>query len=151
MKRVFLSLATLGALMLVLGCIRPVAVHKGEPTSPAAVDTSKKSPPPYDPVQLGGDVFEEELLREKGDAPQKVFGYRIQIAAVTDETTAQTLRTQAVSRLGPQVYVVRAEPFWCVRFGDFQTMEEAEDAKKSVLTKGYKDAWIIEDKIFRRE
>jgi cell division septation protein DedD len=130
-----------------IGCIRPAA--RTERPSPPAVptDSARGMSEPYDAVQLGGDVFEAELGVKEGRPSEETFGYRVQIAAVSDESSARALQARLTDEFKMPVYLSHEAPFWFVRLGDFRTMAEAEEAKKDAIQKGYAGARVVEDKI----
>ncbi|MBU1937142.1 SPOR domain-containing protein [bacterium] len=133
--------------LIAIGCVRPVKGLHEEPATPAGADTTQTSAEPFDPVTLGGDVFEEELLEKESPETENIFGYRVQLGAFGDEANARTLQVLAEAEFDKPVYVILEEPFWCVRLGDFREMSEAEAMKKAAISKGFTDARIIEDKI----
>jgi hypothetical protein len=139
----------LGLLVLVaIGCVRPVkGIHEEEPPPAAAVDTIETSAEPFDPVMLGGDVFEEELLEKEPAESEDIFGYRVQLGAFGDEVNARTLQVLAEAEFDKPVYVTFEEPFWCVRLGDFLEISDAENSKGEAISRGFTDARVIEDKI----
>ncbi len=140
----FLALLVLVA----IGCVRPVKGLHEEPEPPATkTDTTEVSAEPFDPVTLGGDVFEEELLEKESVEPENIFGYRVQLGAFGDEANARTLQILAESEFNEPVYVIFEEPFWCVRLGDFAEMFDAETTKGEAISRGFTDARVIEDKI----
>jgi len=146
MKIILLFLVLLAGLAEV-GCIRPVARTEKQSPPTAPTDSARGMPEPYDAVQLGGDVFEAELAGEEARQAGETFGYRVQIAAVVDESSARALRTQATGEFKMPVYLLYEAPFWFIRVGDFRTMAEAEEAKKDAVQKGHAGARVVEDKI----
>ena len=130
-----------------IACIRPVA--RTEKPSPPVVstDSARGMSEPYDAVQLGGDTFEAELGVKEGRPSEETFGYRVQIAAVSDESSAHALRARVTGEFKMPVYLLHEAPFWFVRLGDFRTMAEAEEAKKDAIQKGHAGARVVEDKI----
>ncbi len=139
----FLALLVLVA----IGCVRPVKGLHEEPTPPAAADTTQANVELFDPVTLGGDVFEEELLEKESVEPENIFGYRVQLGAFGDEANARTLQVLAEAEFDKPVYIIFEEPFWCVRLGDFPAISDAETTKGEAISRGFTDARVIEDKI----
>jgi hypothetical protein len=137
----------------VTGCIRPVTVQERETHRAIPADTARSMSQPFDPVEVGKDVFDEELSNDTTKASEniEILGYRVQLAAFGDEASARDLQVEASSKFAGEVHLIHEPPFWCVRLGDFVTMEEADSAKKEVLAKGYKGAWIVGDKVLRKE
>jgi hypothetical protein len=136
---------------IAFGCIRPVTVHEKETHRAMPADTAGSVSQPFDPVEVGRDVFDEELSKDTTEESKKVLGYRVQLAAFGDEASARSLQAEASSKFAAEVHLIYEPPFWCVRLGDFVTMEEADSAKKEVLAKGFKGAWIVGDKVVGRE
>lgn len=130
------------------GCIRPVTMTREEPPPAAApVDTATATAEPFDPFSLGGDVFEKELPIGEERRPKEVFGYRVQIGAFGDESSGQRLKERATNDFEVRAYLIYEDPFWCVRLGDFEGIEEAEAAKSAARTKGYGEAHVVQDKV----
>lgn len=127
-------------------CIRPVTIQE-EPPPKVVIDTVQAKPTTFDPVQLGGDVFYEELGGEEPTATEEVFGYRVQIGAFGEKSNAQALQTSAMDKFDEPVYIILSEPFWCVRMGDFRTIMEAKTAKKEAIANGFTEARVVEDKV----
>lgn len=79
-------------------------------------------------------VFEEEVLSGSH--------FTIQIAAATDEDTAESLVAVFSSRSSLPVFVDRIDGFWKVRVGAFATRSDAESMLGPVSSIGYSDAWV---------
>jgi hypothetical protein len=80
-----------------------------------------------------------------------VQGYRIQIfsSSNVDETTL--MKNLAVEKfVGDSIYVVYDAPVYKVRIGDFINRYEANQRLPEFVEKGYRDAWIVPDRIVQR-
>ncbi len=146
--RVILPIVLILAGLAGQACIRPVTMVKKEPPpATAPVDTATATAEPFDPLSLGGDVFEKELPIGEEGRSKEVFGYRVQIGAFGDESSGQRLKERATKDFDVRAYLVYEDPFWCVRLGDFEAIEEAEAAKSTARTKGYGEAHVVQDKV----
>ena len=146
MKTVFLFPIVL-VMLVAQGCIKPVDVTRDESRRTKVADTTSASVEPFDPLALGDDVFQKELGIGKEESSQQDFGYRVQIGAFSKESSARALEAQEENKFSSPIHIVYEKPFWCVRLGDFKTIEEAETAKKEAIARGYTDARVIEDRI----
>jgi hypothetical protein len=81
-----------------------------------------------------------------------VQGFRIQIfsSSNVDETTL--MKNLAVEKfVGDSIYVVYDAPVYKVRIGDFVNRYEANQRLPEFVEKGYRDAWIVPDRIVQRK
>ncbi len=69
--------------------------------------------------------------------------FRVQVVAVSDETSAQDARQTAELRLKLPAYVEFVDGMYKVRVGDCQTRVEAEKVLRRCRESGYPDAWIV--------
>jgi hypothetical protein len=79
-------------------------------------------------------------------------GFRIQIfsSSNVDETTL--MKNLALEKLvGDSIYVVYDAPVYKVRVGDFVNRYEANQRLPEFVEKGYRDAWIVPDRIVQRK
>jgi hypothetical protein len=96
------------------------------------------------PLEIPKDsmVIQEEVVQ----------GFRIQIfsSSNVDETTL--MKNIAVQKfLGDSIYVVYDAPVYKVRVGDFVNRYEANQRLPEFVEKGYRDAWIVPDRITQRK
>ena len=89
---------------------------------------------PYEPVQPESPVM----------APQKVYGFRVQIFASSTEENATRVATDSRESFNDRVYVEYVSPYYKVRVGDYLTHEEVEPLKNKALSLGYRGAFIVE-------
>lgn len=100
-----------------------------EPTIPETpVAESYEPPQPESPVM----------------APQKVYGFRVQIFASSTEENAGRVASDAREVFDDRVYVEYIAPYYKVRVGDYLTHEEVEPLKDKALSLGYRGAFIVE-------
>ncbi|MGH7551018.1 MAG: SPOR domain-containing protein [Gemmatimonadota bacterium] len=76
------------------------------------------------------------------DLATLTIGYRVQIFAARDRSTAAGVARRLEDRLeGQPVYVERVDPWYKVQVGDFATPEEAEPLRARLALMGYAEAW----------
>jgi len=96
------------------------------------------------PLEIPKDslIIEEEIVQ----------GFRIQIfsSSGVDEVT---LMKDIANRkfFNDSVYVVYDAPVYKVRVGDFVNRYEANQRLPEFVEKGYRDAWIVPDRIIQRK
>ena len=81
-----------------------------------------------------------------------VQGFRIQVfsSSSVDETTL--MKNLALEKfIGDSIYVVYDAPTYKVRVGDFVNRYEANQRLPEFVEKGYRDAWIVPDRIVQRK
>ena len=89
---------------------------------------------PYIPAQPQASV----------PAPQKVYGFRVQIFASSTEENASRVAMDARDIFSERVYVEYVAPYYKVRVGDYLSREEVEPLKNRALSAGYRGAFIVE-------
>ncbi len=82
--------------------------------------------------------------------PETLQGFRIQVILTQDIEQASRIRDDITKSFGDNVvYIVYDLPYYKVRVGNFAEREEAGESMKKLTGMGYKDAWIVPDKIIR--
>ncbi len=124
--------------------VEPVAEAMAEPEEeivliPPPVETEPvvSEPPvvePYVPAQP----------EQPAAAPQKVYGFRVQIFASSTEENASRIASDAREVFTDRVYVEYVSPYYKVRVGDYLTREEIEPLKNKALSLGYRGAFVVE-------
>jgi hypothetical protein len=128
----------------------------GEESAPA-VSTAPVLPD-AEPILLPPPVSEEIILpslppREAplpaapappGAAPQRVYGFRVQIFASNSEDNASRVAADARQVFSERIYVEYVAPYYKVRVGDYLTREEIEPLKNEAINTGYRGAFIVE-------
>lgn len=80
-----------------------------------------------------------------------VQGFRIQIFSTANIDEANAARESAVERfIADSIYTVFDPPVYKVRVGDFLTRFDASSRLQEFLDMGYRDAWIVPDRVVRR-
>ncbi len=101
---------------------------------------TEQAPPPLELLQ-DSTVVQEDMTQ----------GFRIQIFSSSSIDEATQARTNALVQFpSDSIYIVYDPPVYKVRVGDFITRYEADQRMPAFVEKGYKDAWIVPDRIVRR-
>lgn len=115
----------------------------------------------FNPSDYDTEIAQEKLEEKKESPAAKgetslpaseeaeiVSGFRVQVSFTDNIEVANQVKNELSSLLTDQtVYVVYEAPYYKVRVGDFFTRPEANFTLKSLIEKGYKDAWIVPDKV----
>lgn len=120
----------------------------------------------FDPLTLDDDTFRvippeqagntgtdsqkvkvPKTSRRMDSAEETIQGYRIQLAATTDENRARDLKKEAMLKLKAKIYLVFESPHYKVRAGDCRTFDEAKLLKQEVAESGFPDAWIVKTNV----
>jgi hypothetical protein len=99
---------------------------------------------PQVPIAIPKDtlVMKEEVVQ----------GFRIQIFSSSNVDEATLIRNLAIEKFtGDSIYVVFDAPVYKVRIGDFINRYEANQRLPEFVEKGYRDAWIVPDKVIQRK
>ena len=122
----------------------PVAVTE----EPAAQEEVVLIPPPTGERSIPAPPVAEPYVPPRKEpavmAPQKVYGFRVQIFASSTEENASRVAADAREVFGERVYVEYVAPYYKVRVGDYLTSEEVEPLKNKALSLGYRGAFIVE-------
>jgi hypothetical protein len=93
----------------------------------------------------------EILLDTASVADEIVQGFRIQIVSSPNIDDANAARESAIERfLADSIYILFDPPVYKVRVGDFLTRFEANSRLQDFLEAGYRDAWIVPDRVLKR-
>jgi hypothetical protein len=83
---------------------------------------------------------------------EAVQGYRIQIFSSSSVDETILIKNLALEKFGgDSIYVVYDAPVYKVRVGDFLNRYEANQRLPEFVEKGYRDAWIVPDRIVQRK
>jgi hypothetical protein len=96
------------------------------------------------PLEIPKDsmVVQEEVVQ----------GFRIQIFSSSNVDEATLTKNLALEKfVGDSIYVVYDAPVYKVRVGDFANRYEANQRLPEFVEKGYRDAWIVPDRIIQRK
>jgi hypothetical protein len=87
---------------------------------------------------------------DEQEAPAFTQGFRIQLYSSSDIEAAQEIHITADSIFTDYwIYIVYEVPFYKVRLGDFQTRPQANRALANVQREGFRDAWIVPDRVVK--
>ncbi len=79
-------------------------------------------------------------------------GFRIQIFSSSGVDEASMIRDAATEKFSKDsVYIIYDAPVYKVRVGDFLNRFEANQRLPEFSEKGYRDAWIVPDRIIQRK
>lgn len=153
MKKTFVLLLIVccSVLLMIPGCSKKAQdepLVNLEPIVP--VDTMEAQVPVLDlePVEepISEPVIEPQVMEE----PETVLGYRVQIHAFQDEYKAESAKVQAKLKLDLPIYTDVIYGWYKVRVGDFATKEEAEFYRQQLVSRGFRDAWVVQCQINRQ-
>jgi hypothetical protein len=82
--------------------------------------------------------------------PETTLGFRIQVLSTTEIDTANAVKTE-LSNLPEAIgiYVIYDAPYYKVRVGDYLSRPDANSLLRSLIDRGYSDAWIVADRILK--
>ena len=143
------------------------AISGGNDIQPAAsgdesVETSAIKAVQFDPMDLGDDgIFiprkpstKNDIYNTTADAPaeeifeeQETQGFRVQIFSSSTNQSARQIEKTASGQFSEGVYLTYDPPTYKVRVGNCVSKEEADDIRQKALSLGYRDAWVVRDKI----
>jgi hypothetical protein len=110
--------------------------------TPFALQVDDKKEPSVESFQIP-DIDEPE-------ATTLTQGFRIQLYSTSDIEAAQEIQMVADSIFTDYwIYMVYEVPFYKVRLGDFQTRPHANRALAFVQREGFRDAWIVPDRVVK--
>jgi len=79
-----------------------------------------------------------------------VAGFRVQLVSSEDIDGARTKMAEAESLFPNEwIYMVYDPPTYKIRAGNFVARFEADRFLKQAMEKGYKNAWIVPEKVFK--
>ena len=159
----FLKLVFILGASLLIGCVSSKETNeRGEVREPgAALDPHEAdfSPADHDPSiqRLLGE--ERDSTRLQGDAgagvlplqtPEVVTGFRVQLYSSRDIEEARVKEAEAETTFpGEWIYLVYDSPTYKIRAGNFIARYDADRFLKQATERGYTDAWIVPEKVFR--
>jgi hypothetical protein len=168
-SRIYFSMLCMLALMAA-GCAPSSSLRNEEPKQettkekklPLAEYEATLNPADYDQeVEVVEKTHREE---KKQQAPveiprdsvvvkeEVVQGFRIQVFSSSGVDEAALMKEVVIEKFsGDSVYVVYDAPVYKVRVGDFVNRYEANQRLPEFIEKGYRDAWIVPDRIIQRK
>ena len=116
----------------------------------------------FDPVELGddgvliprapsisnkiNDTTSNIPIEEKYEEQERQ-GFRIQIFSSSTNLRAREIEKKASGQFSEGVYLIYDPPTYKVRVGNCLTKEEADIIRQKAVSLGYRDAWVVRDKI----
>jgi hypothetical protein len=83
---------------------------------------------------------------------EAVQGFRIQVFSSSNVDEATSMKNVTLEKFtGDSIYVVYDAPVYKVRVGDFVNRYEANQRLPEFVEKGYRDAWIVPDRVIQRK
>ncbi len=122
------------------------------------LDKYEKSfnPAEYDEVEdtvyerLGG---KNKNLLSTRDAevkePELISGFRVQLLITSEIDQATSIKNEVTPIVKDGVYLIFEAPYYKVRVGDCQTRTTANQLMKTIVNLGYKNAWVVPDKVYK--
>jgi cell division protein FtsN len=110
----------------------------------------------FDPSKY--DVKEPKPTTRKGTAKSSreisrselVMGFRVQVYQSTSVEQANQVKNDVSLLLqDTEVYMDYDSPNYKVRVGDFQTRAAANEMMNLLMEKGYKEAWVVPDRVYK--
>jgi len=105
------------------------------------------------------DVKEPKSTAEKPIAKQKpnisagsetVMGFRVQVFQSTSIEQANQLKDDLSLLLeDTEIYMEYDSPYYKVRVGDFLTRADANKMMNLLVDRGYKEAWVVPDRVYK--
>jgi hypothetical protein len=119
----------------------------------------------FDPLSLNDDTFKVTPPHPGGDrkdvaqtvtvpkterteGEETIQGYRVQLAATTDENRARDLKKEAMLKLKEKIYLIFESPNYKVRVGDCKSFDEAKLLKQEIVNSGFPEAWIVKSTVY---
>lgn len=147
---------------LLIGCKSPEAARKGmEPNSELNAFLQKYEKT-FQPSNYNDELTEilqqEKKEREIIEAarvfkiapPETIPGFRAQVIFTPEIEEANRVRDSLLNLLSDEwIYIVYETPYYKVRVGNFIERAEANMLVKRLNGIGYKDAWVVPDRIIK--
>lgn len=111
----------------------------------------------FDPSEFVEDLTknnkkgEEIEIKPKGKVESEIVnGFRIQILMTKEISEANSTKSQ-LTEMFPElgIHIIFESPYYKIRIGDFLDRETATRFLPNVIERGYKNAWIVPDKIIK--
>lgn len=95
------------------------------------------------PFRLDKIRRESPGLVQAGSRKKVVEGYRIQLMAVRDRSSAVSFEEMVRLKLEGDVYLVYEAPQYKVRLGNFMNRDDAVQLANQLRREGFPDAWVV--------
>ena len=77
-------------------------------------------------------------------------GFRLQIFESSSADEANRVLKKFNKSFSDSLYMIFEAPLYKIRYGNYITKQQAEDVKKDLRNKGYKNIWIVKSRIEQR-
>ena len=74
-------------------------------------------------------------------------GFRIQVFETSSSERANSMFKKYKRKMDDSLYVIFDEPLYKIQYGNFSKKYEAENVKKKLSQKGFKNIWIVRSRI----
>jgi hypothetical protein len=168
-KKLFLGIILLTA--LIVGCTSSKPFLAGEKAKNEQIKEKKLLLSEYEttlnPVEYDKEIeivqkarSEEQKEQNPLEIPKDsmvvqeevVQGFRIQIFSSSNVDEITLMKNLALEKfVGDSIYIIYDAPVYKVRIGDFINRYEANQRLPEFVEKGYRDAWIVPDRIVQRK
>ena len=74
-------------------------------------------------------------------------GFRIQVFETSSSETANSVFRKYKKKMVDSLYVIFDAPLYKIQYGNFSKKYEAENVKKKLRQKGFKNIWIVRSRI----
>jgi len=81
--------------------------------------------------------------------PELVSGFRVQLLFTPEIDDANKIKNEITPLVKDAVYIIFEAPYYKLRVGDCQTRTAANHLVKSLVDLGYKNAWIVPDRVYK--
>lgn len=98
----------------------------------------------------GGTDSSSGISRTPAQQTELTRGYRVQVFATTNYDEAVTMKANVEAQFPDEwFYLVYDAPTYKLRGGNFIERYEADRFAKLVADKGYKNAWVVPERVFK--
>jgi len=172
MMKIHILFSVLSMLVLLaVGCTSSPPFIRDEEPKQETPNENKRSLAEYEATLNPADYDQEVEVVEKAHVEEKkqqapleipkdslvveeevVQGFRIQVFSSSGVDEAALMKDVVAGKfIGDSVYVVYDAPVYKIRVGDFVNRYEANQRLPEFTEKGYRDAWIVPDRIVHRK
>jgi hypothetical protein len=171
MKIKFLFFALSLVLLFLAGCSSSRPSLRGQEPKQGSSNDGKRSLAEYEATLNPADYDQEVVIVETTSGEEKklqttieipkdstaveeqiIQGFRIQVFSSSGVDEAAIMKNMTVKKfIGDSVYMVYDAPVYKIRVGDFVNRYEANQRLPEFIDKGYRDAWIVPDRVVQRK
>tara|TARA_B100000900_G_C20086503_1_gene516217 strand:- start:60 stop:500 length:441 start_codon:yes stop_codon:yes gene_type:complete len=77
-------------------------------------------------------------------------GFRIQVFETSSSEKAISVFEKYKKKMDDSLYVIFDAPLYKIQYGNFSKKYEAENVKKKLIQKGFKNIWIVRSRIVQK-